>query len=118
MNSKENISIQKKGLVIYDGITRPSRFEYYMISQAGPTGLQCPVRYEVIYNTFDLFDPKDLYDLTNTLCYGYYNLQSSIKVPAPVMYAHTMCDQISRICYAKSEVVQPSDNLKLKLYYI
>ena len=44
-----------------------------MISHAGPTGLQCPVRYEVVYNTFDSLDPKDLYDLTNALCFGYYN---------------------------------------------
>lgn len=108
----------QKGLVIHDKITRPSRFEFYMISHSTLSGLQCPVRYEVIYNTFDEFDPKELYDLTHTLCYGYYNLQSSIKIPAPIMYAHTMCDQISKICYNKREIADPSSSLKLKLYYI
>ena len=39
----------ERGLVIDEGVTRPSRFEFYMISHAGPTGLQCPIRYEVIY---------------------------------------------------------------------
>lgn len=80
----------QRGLVIDEGVTRPNRFEFYMISHAGPTGLQCPIRYEVIYSTFDSLDPKDLYDLTNILCYGFYNLQGAVKIPGPIMYAHTM----------------------------
>ena len=55
----------QKGLVIDGEVTRQDRFEFYMISHAGPTGLQCPIRYEVIYSTWPDLDPKDLYDLTN-----------------------------------------------------
>mmetsp|Transcript_32822 Transcript_32822/g.32159 ORF Transcript_32822/g.32159 Transcript_32822/m.32159 type:complete len:275 (+) Transcript_32822:1583-2407(+) len=107
-----------RGLVIESEITRPDRFEFYMISHAGPTGLQCPVRYEVIKNTFTDLDPKDLYDLTNSLCYGFYNLQGAVRIPAPIMYAHTMCNQISKICSRQPAVAETPDAFKNQLYYI
>lgn len=107
-----------RGLVIESEITRPDRFEFYMISHAGPTGLQCPVRYEVIKNTFTDLDPKDLYDLTNSLCYGFYNLQGAVRIPAPIMYAHTMCNQISKICSRQPAVAETPDAFKSQLYYI
>jgi len=89
-----------------------------MISHAGPTGLQCPVKYEVIYSTWSDLDPKDLYDLTNTLCYGFYNLQGAIKLPSPLMYAHTMCNFISKICNKHNQVSENPEDFKLKLTYI
>jgi len=41
----------QKGIVIESDVTREGRFEFYMISHAGPTGLQGPVRYEVLANS-------------------------------------------------------------------
>jgi aubergine-like protein len=107
-----------RGLVIQDGLTRPDRFEFYMISHDGPTGLQCPVRYEVIVNTFKDLDPKDLYDLTNNLCYGFFNLQGAVRIPGPLMYAHTLCNQVSKICSKKSDIAETPKDFKNKLYYI
>lgn len=107
-----------RGLVIQDGLTRTDRFEFYMISHDGPTGLQCPIRYEVIVNTFKDLDPKDLYDLTNNLCYGFYNLQGAVRIPGPIMYAHTLCNQISKICGKKSDIAETPAGFKNKLYYI
>lgn len=89
-----------------------------MVSHAGPTGLQCPIRYEVIYSTWEDLDPKDLYDLTNTLCSGYYNLQGVVKIPGPLMYAHTICNQISKICNRKDKVAETPTQFNKKLYYI
>ena len=78
----------EKGLVIESTITRSDRFEFYMISHSGPTGLQGPVRYDVIaLENMPKFDAKDLYDLTYNLSYGFFNYQASIKLPAPLMYA-------------------------------
>ncbi|CAI2386355.1 unnamed protein product [Moneuplotes crassus] len=113
-----NLKNPRRGLVIESKITRTDRFDFYMISHAGPTGLQCPVRYEVIKNTFQDLDPKDLYDLTNILCYGFYNLQGAVRIPSPLMYAHTMCNQISKICNHQVEVAETPEALKDKLYYI
>jgi aubergine-like protein len=108
----------RNGLVIESDVTRPDRFEFYMISHSGPTGLQCPIRYEVIKNTYSKLDPKDLYDLTNMLCYGYDNLQGAVKIPRPIMYAHTLCNQVSKICSRKDGVADTPDDFKDKLYYI
>jgi aubergine-like protein len=110
----------ERGLVIEDQVTRPDRFEFYMISHAGPTGLQCPIRYEVIYSTWEegKLDPKDLYDLTNILCYGYFNLQGAVKIPGPIMYAHTLCNQISKICNKRDKVADTPTAFNSKLYYI
>ena len=76
--------------MIEDTITQSDRYEFYLIPHKGPTGLQGPVRYEVIAMSKingDEIDPKDLYDLTFNLCFGFYNYQASIKLPAPLMYA-------------------------------
>lgn len=116
--NRQRFANPERGLVIESDITRPDRFEFYMISHAGPTGLQCPIRYEVIHSTWDDLDPKDLYDLTNTLCYGYYNLQGAVKIPGPIMYAHTLCNQISKICSRKSAVAETPNSFNNKLYYI
>lgn len=77
-----------RGLVIDEGVTRADRFEFFMISHNGPTGLQTPIRYEVIYMEWEDLNPTDLYNLTNALCYGYYNLHNAVKIPSPLMYAH------------------------------
>ena len=107
-----------RGIVIEDTITRQDRFEFYMISHSGPTGLQCPIRYEVIHSTWDDLNPKDLYDLTNILCSGYFNLAGVVKIPGPIMYAHTMCNQISKICNRKDKIVDTPAEFSKKLYYI
>ena len=86
------------GLVVQSHVTRDDRFEFYMIAHKGPTGLQSPVRFDVLAleNWPDL-DPKDLYDLTYNLCFGFYNYQGAVKLPAPLMYAHTLANMLSKI---------------------
>ncbi|CAI2385901.1 unnamed protein product [Moneuplotes crassus] len=114
----EAIKNPTKGLVVEREITRPDRFEFYMISHAGPIGLQCPVRYEVIKNTIPDLNPKDLYDLTNILCSGYFNFQGSVRLPAPLMYANTMCNYISKICHNKKFIAGTPQRFRNQLYYI
>lgn len=108
----------QKGIVIDETITRSDRFEFYMISHQGPTGLQTPIRYEVIHMNWDDLNPTDLYDLTNSLCYGYYNFHSSVKIPSPLMYAHVYCNYLSKICKNKPTVPPADPKLKNKLYFI
>ncbi len=38
----------QSGLVVKSHVTREDRFEFFMISHNGPTGLQAPVRYDVL----------------------------------------------------------------------
>ncbi len=73
VSDKGRLYNPQQGIVIEDTITRPDRFEFYLIPHTGPTGLQCPMRYDVIkFENWD-FNPKDLYDLTFNLSFGFYN---------------------------------------------
>ena len=90
-----------------------------MISHSGPTGLQCPVRYEVIaMENMKSFDPKELYDLTYNLSYGFYNYQASIKLPAPLMYSQCLVNQISKKCGSHKDFEQTPTSFQDTLYCI
>ena len=39
-------------------------------------------------------DPAQIQSLTYKLCYTYYNVAGSIKVPAPIQYAHRLANLI------------------------
>jgi aubergine-like protein len=52
-----------------------------------------PTHYVVVYDTIRE-DPSKIQLLTYKLCYTYYNVSGSIKVPAPVQYAHRLANLI------------------------
>jgi len=62
-------------------------------------------------------NPKDLYDLTFNLSFGFFNYQNSIKLPGPLMYAHTLCNQMKKIV-GKNDLFEIQDNFKDKLFCI
>lgn len=79
----------KPGFVVDDVITRPNRFEFFILAHKSidrfdhqarkpiDGGLQGPVRYEVIaMDGLSTLEPMDLYNLTYNLCYGYFNFQN------------------------------------------
>lgn len=113
-----------QGLVIEDEKICNGKFQFYMIPHTGPTGLQCPMRYDVIsIENFkdeegkDNLNPKDLYDLTFNLSFGFFNYQNSIKLPGPLMYAHTLVNQMKKII-GRGDVLEVPDNFKDKLFCI
>jgi hypothetical protein len=62
-------------------------------------------------------NPKDLYDLTFNLSFGFFNYQNSIKLPAPLMYAKTMVNQIKQVTTRK-EIFEVPDASKDKMFFI
>lgn len=113
-----------QGLVIEDEQICKGKFQFYLIPHSGPTGLQCPMKFDVISlenfveadGTVSL-NPKDLYDLTFNLSFGFFNYQNSIKLPGPLMYAHTLCNQMKKIV-GKNDLFEIQDNFKDKLFCI
>lgn len=116
--SKRGYVNPQKGLVIENGVTDGSKWEFYMISHAGPTGLQSPVRYDVLVNEGNDFKVQDVYDLTHNLAYVYYNFQNSIKVPAPLRYCQDTLKVLSKAYGSSKQVGAFPDSFENKLFMI
>ena len=52
-----------------------------------------PTHYVIVYDSTGR-DPGQIQQLTYKLCYTYYNVAGSIKVPAPIQYAHRLANLI------------------------
>jgi len=83
------------------------------------------MRYDVVSvegfndeNGNSTLNPKDLYDLTFNLSFGFFNYQNSIKLPGPLMYAHTLVNQMKKIVGNKCEALEIPENFKDKLFCI
>lgn len=110
----------ESGICIDSGITRDDRYEFYMVAHKGPTGLQGPVKYEVIAmeNCNGDIDPADLYNLTYNLCFGFFNFQAAIKLPSPLKNANALCNQMALITKTRRDAIETPDEFKDKVYYI
>jgi len=75
--------------VIDGGITDKDAYEFYLISTAAKQGMASPTRYTVLYDSVGE-SPDKIELLTFKLCYTYYNVSGSIKVPASIQYAHRL----------------------------
>ncbi|CAD8053244.1 unnamed protein product [Paramecium sonneborni] len=74
-------------------ITNEDAIKFYLISQLSRQGTVTPTLYKVLYS-----DIKDVAEsikiMTFKLCWLFYNFTGSIKIPAPVRYAHCLCNFI------------------------
>ncbi len=116
------------GSIIYQDITETRKdevnqfvtSEFFMISQAAKVGVPVPTRYTLM-NTLgdnsgaDKKTVEDLRLLTYKLCYLYYNVSGSIKVPAPVQYANMLQKQIQM---AGKNLPKQELNKRSGVYYI
>lgn len=96
------------GTVIDSDIVAPETYDFYMISQQSRQGVVSPTHYIVVHDTI-LADPVQIQALTYKLCYTYYNVSGSIKVPAPVQYAHRLANLIGDRS-TKNKVPLPHDH--------
>ncbi|GKT25474.1 hypothetical protein ADUPG1_013050 [Aduncisulcus paluster] len=53
-----------------------------------------PIKYSILCND-GRYNMQAIAQLCYNLCYMYYSWSSSVKVPAPVQYAHAMCNLLS-----------------------
>lgn len=85
-----------EGIVIDKGLTKPNEFEFYLLPTNG-TGTPTYFKVVKVHGLEKM--PKDIYyEMTNNLCYYFWNWSGAIKVPACLKFAEkqlTFIDQNS-----------------------
>ncbi|XP_022162768.1 piwi-like protein Ago3 [Myzus persicae] len=100
------------GTVIDNTVTRRNYFDFFLVSQHVRQGTVSPTHYIVLKNGCNL-SAENLQRLSYKLCHLYYNWCGTVKVPAPVQYAH-------KLAYLIGQNVRqmPSDGLCNSLFYL
>ncbi|KJH43427.1 piwi domain protein [Dictyocaulus viviparus] len=83
------------GTVVDSVITRPERYDFYLVPQHVSQGTVTPVCYNVIYDDTGL-EPDQHHKLAFKLCHLYYNWQGTVRVPAPCQYAHKLAFMVAQ----------------------
>ncbi len=107
----QRYSNPEAGTLVTEGIVS-NHFDFLLVSQNVKEGTCTPTHYNVIYDSTGL--PEDLFEqLTYNQCYNYYNWTGSVKVPAPVQYAH-------KLAYLAGQTLQGEvkPELQRSLYYL
>uniref|UniRef100_A0A146KN09 Piwi-like protein 1 n=1 Tax=Lygus hesperus TaxID=30085 RepID=A0A146KN09_LYGHE len=100
------------GTVVDDVITMPDRYDFYLVSQSVRQGTVSPTYYNVIYDTVGLA-PDLLQRLTYKLTHMYYNWSGTVRVPAPVQYAHKLAFLVGQSIHRA-----PNPSLDDLLYFL
>lgn len=100
------------GTVIDDEVTRPERYDFYLVSQSVRQGTVTPTQYNVIYDTSSL-SPDHMQRLSYKLTHLYYNWPGTIRVPAPCQYAHKLAFLAGQSLHR-----EPSPVLSNYLFYL
>ncbi|KAK8774282.1 hypothetical protein V5799_011184 [Amblyomma americanum] len=77
------------GTVVDSEVTRPERYDFFLVSQSVRQGTVAPTLYNVIYDTTGL-KPDHMQRLAYKLTHLYFNWPGTIRVPAPCQYAHKL----------------------------
>uniref|UniRef100_A0A0A9Z7D5 Protein piwi n=1 Tax=Lygus hesperus TaxID=30085 RepID=A0A0A9Z7D5_LYGHE len=77
------------GTIVDHTITHPDRYDFYLVSQSVRQGTVSPTYYNVIYDEAGL-KPDIMQRFTYKLTHLYYNWSGTVRVPAPVQYAHKL----------------------------
>ncbi|KAF6212105.1 hypothetical protein GE061_012625 [Apolygus lucorum] len=100
------------GTVVDDVITMPERYDFYLVSQSVNQGTVSPTYYNIIYDTVCLA-PDLLQRLTYKLTHMYYNWSGTVRVPAPVQYAHKLAFLVGQSIHRA-----PNPSLDDLLYFL
>ncbi|CAB4055559.1 AUB [Lepeophtheirus salmonis] len=101
------------GTIIDDVVTHPEKHDFYLICQSVRQGTVNPTSYNVIHNG-SKWKPDHIQRLTYKLTHLYYNWAGTIKVPAPVQYAHKAAQLIGEHLHTEDI----ADILKDELWYL
>lgn len=77
------------GTVVDSEVTRPERYDFFLVSQSVRQGTVAPTHYNIIYDTTGL-KPDHMQRLSYKLTHLYFNWPGTIRVPAPCQYAHKL----------------------------
>ena len=105
-----------RGTLIDTGCVKEDQYDFFLVPHGSRQGIQGPTRFNILYSD-EKIDVKGLYLTCFRLCYGYYNYQSSIKVPSPVLYAHKLAYFLGGIENKHGKTLA-EEKLYTKLFYI
>jgi len=100
------------GTVVDDVVTNPERYDFYLVSQSVRQGTVNPTSYNVIHDDNNLPAGK-MQILTYKLTHLYFNWPGTVRVPAPVQYAHKLAYMVGESLKAK-----PHAELERELFYL
>ncbi|XP_022171132.1 piwi-like protein Ago3 [Myzus persicae] len=108
----EKYSNPSSGTVIDNTVTRRNHFDFFLVSQHVRQGTVNPTHYIVLKNGCNL-SVENVQRLSYKLCHLYYNWCGTVKVPAPVQYAH-------KLAYLIGQNVRqmPSEGLCNSLFFL
>lgn len=100
------------GTLVDDCITKPERYDFFLVSQSVRQGTVSPTSYNVISDNVGL-DPDKLQRLTYKLTHLYFNWSGTVRVPAPCQYAH-------KLAYLVGQAIRQPPNSRLQglLYFL
>lgn len=101
----------QQGFVIYDQVTNPQFFEFYLQPQFVTAGTATPSLFQVAYG--NLTEPELVIKLTYDLCFSYPNWNGPIRVPGPLKLAEKLAKMTAK--YTRIEL---HASLKNSLCYI
>lgn len=100
------------GTVVDNCITRPERYDFFLISQSVRQGTVSPTSYNVIHDTLGL-DPDKIQRLTYKLTHMYFNWSGTVAVPAPCQYAHKLAFLVAQALH-----IPPNAGLEDLLFFL
>ncbi|XP_077505848.1 piwi-like protein 1 [Amblyomma americanum] len=89
VSGREHVTNPPPGTVVDSEVTRPERYDFFLVSQSVRQGTVAPTHYNVIYDTTGL-KPDHMQRLAYKLTHLYFNWPGTIRVPAPCQYAHKL----------------------------
>ena len=99
------------GTIVANSIVS-NNFDYIMVAQNVTQGTCTPTRYNVVYDTTGL--SQDVFwQLSYSQCYNYFNWNGSVRVPAPVQYAHKLAYLVGQTIRGEMQ-----NSLDDTLYYL
>ncbi|KAK9512245.1 hypothetical protein O3M35_000713 [Rhynocoris fuscipes] len=107
-----NNSNPPPGTIADDVITNPIKYDFFLISQSVRQGTVAPTSYNVIYDTTQL-SPDIMQKLTFKMTHLYFNWTGTVRVPAPVQYAHKLAFLCGQHLHR-----QPNEGLNELLYFL
>jgi len=100
------------GTVVDNKVTLNERFDFFLVSQKVTQGTVSPTSYNVIED--DTGIAPDIHQrLAYALTHLYYNWPGTLRIPAPIQYAHKLAYLVG-----ESMMTQPHEGLNRLPYYL
>lgn len=84
-----NYNNPNPGFIVDDVVTRPERYDFFLVSPTARQGCVSPTYYNVLHDESGL-DADKIQRFTYKLCHLYYNWSGTVAVPGPCQNAHKL----------------------------